>query len=48
MGSMKERGAWSLLGLLGLLFIIMGFQGSLGKILACILVPSAVTINEGV
>lgn len=43
---MKEIGSWVSMFLLGLLFIIMGFQGSLGKILACIFTPDIVEDND--
>ena len=32
--------------IIGIMLIVIGFQGSLGKILACILVPSEVLVNE--
>jgi hypothetical protein len=42
---MKEKISWSLMGMFGLMLIVIGFQGSLGKILGCILTPSIITVN---
>jgi hypothetical protein len=42
---MREGLSWVILFVIALLLIIIGFEGSLGKILGCILTPSEVVIN---
>lgn len=41
----KENIAWLALTLLSLLLIIGGLEGAMGRVLACLLVPSQVVIN---
>ncbi len=45
---MKQRVSWGIMFLLSIILIVSGFQGSVGKILACIFTPSEVTVNQGV
>lgn len=42
---MRERASWLLWFVAGLLVIIMGVEGSLGKVLACVLCPAIVEMN---
>ena len=43
---MKDWLAWLVLLLVSLLLIIAGFGGAMGKVLACIVAPSQVVMNE--
>lgn len=43
---MRERASFLLLLLLSILLIVMGFEGSLGKVLAALLTPSILVINQ--
>lgn len=45
---MQERMSWILMLIFGLSLIVIGFQGSLGKILGCILTPGAIIVDESV
>lgn len=40
---MRDTANWFILFLIGVLLIVIGIQGSLGKMLACILIPSKVS-----
>jgi len=42
---MKEKVSWSAMLLLSLLLIVIGFEGSLGKVLACVLTPTDILVN---
>ncbi len=42
MDVIKERVSWYFMLLFGVMLIVIGFQGSLGRMLACLLVPSQV------
>ncbi len=44
--SIKDRTIWYFMLLFGVMLIVIGVQGSLGRILACILVPSQVIIED--
>lgn len=43
---MPKIGAWIAMGVLGVVLVIIGIQGSLGKVLGCIVTPSAISLNE--
>jgi hypothetical protein len=43
---MRSFAAWWALFALGLLLIVAGFQGSLGRILAVIVTPSRLKVEE--
>jgi hypothetical protein len=43
---MKSTGAWFFLLLLGLLLMVAGVQGSLGRIIAVIFVPDMLRIGD--
>jgi uncharacterized membrane protein len=43
---MKELSAWILWLIFGIFVVIMGFEGSLGKVLACIVAPEIVIVNS--
>ncbi len=45
---MKQRVSWGIMFLLSIVLLVAGFQGSLGKILACFFIPSEVIVNQGV
>lgn len=42
MDSIKANVSVTIMGIIGILFIVIGFQGALGKVLACLLEPSLV------
>lgn len=42
---MREAGVWGVFALVGLILVIAGFQGSLGRLLACILTPALLTVD---
>lgn len=42
---MRTYFSWSFMLIVGVLFMIMGFQGSLGKVLACLVTPAEVVVN---
>jgi len=41
----KESVSWGLMMALALLLIIIGFQGSLGRVLACIFTPNQLVVS---
>ncbi len=43
---MKQRISWAVMILLSLMIITMGLEGSLGKVLGCLLTPAEVVINS--
>lgn len=43
---MKENFSLALIGWIGILLIVIGFEGSLGRVLACIFTPSLI-VTEG-
>lgn len=42
----KERVSWAIMAAFALLLIIMGIEGSLGKVLGCLMTPAEVVINQ--
>ena len=47
MDSVRSFAAWWALFLLGVVLIVAGFQGSFGRLLAVIVTPSRLTVQEG-
>ena len=43
---MNGASSWTLWLLFGLALVVTGFEGSLGKIIACIFAPDIVVINS--
>jgi hypothetical protein len=43
---MNRYVSWTLMGVIGIMFVVIGIEGSLGKVLGCILTPSEVVINS--
>lgn len=39
---MKDKVAWTVLLVLSVILVVGGFQGAIGKLLACILVPAQI------
>ena len=44
-GFIKENLAWGVLTLLSVILIVGGLEGAMGRVLACLLVPSQVVLN---
>lgn len=42
---MRESASWLIMFILGLALIVVGFQGALGKVLACIVEPQLVIVK---
>lgn len=42
---MKRAAGWGFLAVVGMLLIVVGFQGNLGTVLACVFAPSQVTVT---
>lgn len=42
---MRDKISWVAMFIIGAMLIIMGFQGSLGRVLACFFTPSEVIVN---
>lgn len=43
---MREGASFAIWLVLGLMLIVTGFEGSLGKVMACIFAPDIVVINS--
>lgn len=42
---MREKASWALWLIFGLFLIVVGIEGALGKVLACIFAPAIVEVN---
>ena len=43
---MNAKASWALWLLFGLALVVTGFEGSLGKVMACVFAPDIVVINS--
>lgn len=43
---LRERVSWTFMAIGAILLIVIGFEGSLGKIIGCIVTPGIVVENE--
>lgn len=43
---MSPKAAWVLWLIFGLALVVTGFEGSLGKVVACIFAPDVIVINS--
>lgn len=41
----KQVAGWGFIAVVGLLLVVVGFQGNLGTVLACVFCPSQVTVT---
>ena len=44
---MRQRISWALMGVIGIVLIVIGVEGSLGKILGCIFTPGSIVVGSG-
>jgi hypothetical protein len=42
---MPKQISWVAMGVIGIIIIVIGMEGSLGKMLGCLLTPSSIVIN---
>lgn len=42
----RQRISWLLMGVIGVMLIVIGAEGSLGKILGCIFTPGLIVVNQ--
>jgi hypothetical protein len=42
---MPKQVSWVFMGIIGVMVVVIGVEGSLGKMLGCLLTPSAIVIN---
>lgn len=44
---MKSKGAWFIIGVLGLCLVVMGFTGRLGDVLGAVFAPDEMSVTNG-
>ena len=44
--AVRQRISWVLMAILAILLIVIGFEGSLGKVLGCVFTPGLMAKNE--
>lgn len=43
---MNDKASWALWLILGLMIVVTGFEGSFGKVMACIFAPDIVVVGS--
>jgi len=43
---LRERVSWGIMFVLAIVLIVMGIEGSLGKVIGCLMTPGEVVINR--
>lgn len=46
MNFVKERVSWVIMATLALMLIVIGIEGSLGKVLGCLVTPAEIVKND--
>ena len=44
--AIRQRVSWLLMGIIAIVIIVIGFEGSLGKVLGCIFTPGLIVVGS--